>query len=136
KVNFPELLRQLGERATVRYEGGGDHQVPGWNMEMGGETKGVDGNILSGNVAQPAHETNRRDRNVGIHPVNAHVLPAMSEHLTLKSYSRSTAKTYLTEMAQYLRTLSSHAADQVTVEMIRRYFVYCREKLKLSENTL
>lgn len=136
KLNFPELLRQLGERATVRYEGGRDHQVPGLKIEKGGKTKGEDGKILSGKVAQPVNETNRRDRNVGIHPVNAHVLPAMSEHLTLKSYSRSTAKTYLNEMAQYLRTLRSHAADQVTVEMIRRYFVYCHEKLKLSENTL
>lgn len=78
----------------------------------------------------------RVDRNEGIEAVNSHVLPDMLQHLMLKSYSRSTIKTYLNEMAQYLRTLGGHSADQLSVEQIKRYLIYCAETLQLKENTL
>ena len=68
--------------------------------------------------------------------INAHVLPLMKQRLTLKAYSRSTIKTYLNEMAQLLQTIHFCSADALTPEHLRRYLVYCYEKLKLSENTL
>jgi integrase/recombinase XerD len=39
--------------------------------------------------------------------INAHVLPRMEEQLKLKSYSQSTIKTYLGEMAQLLQLLKN-----------------------------
>lgn len=71
-----------------------------------------------------------------IYAVNAHVLPAMKQHLKLKAYSASTCKTYLNEMSQLLLTLKSIPADELTVAHLKRYFVYCFEKLGLKENTL
>lgn len=68
--------------------------------------------------------------------VNAHVLPAMKQKLKLKAYSSSTAKTYVNEMAQLLQTIKNIPADELTPEHLRRYLVYCYEKLKLTENTL
>lgn len=71
-----------------------------------------------------------------ISPLNQHVLDSMEEFLKLKAYSRSTIKTYLNEMAQLLKALGNWPADDLTDAMIRRYLVYCYEKMKLSENTL
>jgi len=71
-----------------------------------------------------------------IHPVNAHILPLMKEQLQLKSYSASTARTYLQEMAQLLMKLNTIPADELTPENLKRYLVYCLEELKLKENTL
>ncbi len=75
-------------------------------------------------------------KNEKIHPVNAHVLPALHQHLKLKAYSPSTIKTYLGEMAQLLKTLQAIPAYQLTVDHLKRYFVYCFEKLGVKENTL
>jgi integrase/recombinase XerD len=71
-----------------------------------------------------------------IQAVNAHVLPAMQQMLTLKAYSSSTIKTYLNEMAQLLQTINNISADALTPEHLRRYLVYCCEKIQLTENTL
>jgi hypothetical protein len=71
-----------------------------------------------------------------IYAVNAHVLPKMSELIVLKGYSNKTKKTYLSEMSQLLQTLGNRAADLLTPELIKRYLVYCFEKLGLEENTL
>jgi len=68
--------------------------------------------------------------------VNAHVLEAMKQKLKLKAYSASTIKTYLNEMSQLLHTLKNIPADELTPEHLRRYLVYCYDKLKLRENTL
>jgi integrase/recombinase XerD len=76
----------------------------------------------------------------GIHlqisPVNIHVLPAMLQQLQLKSYSGSTIKTYMNELAHLVRLVGSRSVDALTEGEIKRYLVYCFEKLKLSENTL
>lgn len=72
----------------------------------------------------------------GIHMVNAHVLPAMRQKLKLKAYSVSTLKTYINEMAQLLKAVKNIPVDELTPEHLRRYLVYCYEKLKLTENTL
>ncbi|MCZ2459850.1 MAG: site-specific integrase [Chitinophagales bacterium] len=71
-----------------------------------------------------------------IHAINAHVLPAMKQRLRLKAYSESTIKTYLGEMTQLLLTLKNIPADDLTQEHLKRYFVFCFEKLRLTENTL
>lgn len=71
-----------------------------------------------------------------IHEVNAHVLPLMKERLQLKAYSPSTLRTYLNEMSQLLQTIGHIPADELKPEHLRRYLVYCLEKLGLTENTL
>lgn len=71
-----------------------------------------------------------------IQAVNAHVIPAMEQHLKLKAYSPSTIKTYLGEMTQLLTILKTIPADDLTQELLKRYLIYCYEKLKLTENTL
>ena len=71
-----------------------------------------------------------------IRPVNAHIIPAMQQHLTLKAYSPSTIKTYLNELTQLLCLLADIPADDLTPEHLKRYLVYCYERLRLSENTL
>mgnify|MGYP001195821751 CR=1 FL=1 len=71
-----------------------------------------------------------------IYAVNAHVLPAMEQYLKLKAYSASTRKTYLNEMTQLLLTLKNIPADELTASHLKRYFVYCFEKLGLKENTM
>lgn len=68
--------------------------------------------------------------------VNAHVLPAMEQHLKLKAYSASTTRTYLNEMAQLLTVLKDIPADQLTPSHLKRYLIFCFEKLRLKENTL
>ncbi len=67
---------------------------------------------------------------------NAHVISSMEQRLKLKGYSGSTIKTYLSEMTQLLRILKETPADDLSPEHLRRYFVYCLEKLKLTENGL
>jgi site-specific recombinase XerD len=71
-----------------------------------------------------------------IHAVNEHVLPAMRELLLLKAFSKSTIRTYLTEMAQLLYRLNNIPAEHLTPGHLKRYLVFCYEKLGLSENTL
>jgi len=71
-----------------------------------------------------------------IQSVNARVIPAMQQHLKLKAYSSSTIKTYLNEMAQLLQALRDIPADELKPEHLKRYLVYCYEKLQLKENTL
>ena len=71
-----------------------------------------------------------------IEPENAHVLPALVETLQLKAYSASTIKTYVNEITQLLVLLKHINADHLSVENLRRYMVYCKEKCGLKENTL
>jgi integrase/recombinase XerD len=71
-----------------------------------------------------------------ISAVNQHVLPAMREKLRLKAYSESTIRTYVNEMAQLLKVLGSIPADKLTEDHLKRYLLFCVEKLRLKENTL
>ena len=68
--------------------------------------------------------------------VNKQVLPAMEQLLKLKAYSASTIRTYLNEMSQLLAMLKDIPADELKPEHMKRYLVYCYEKLELKENTL
>lgn len=71
-----------------------------------------------------------------INPINLHVIELMRDYLILKAYSKSTMKTYLNEMHQFLYRLGNIAADELKPEHLKKYLVFCFEKLKLSENTL
>ncbi|MGH2552440.1 MAG: tyrosine-type recombinase/integrase, partial [Chitinophagaceae bacterium] len=71
-----------------------------------------------------------------IHEVNAHVLQNMKEHLILKSYSKSTIRTYLQEMTHLLSMLKNIPADQLKTEHLKRYMLYCSTELNLKENSL
>lgn len=68
--------------------------------------------------------------------VNTHILPLVRQALILKSYSESTVKTYINEIAQFLQSLGHHAADDFTTERLKSYLSYCARELQLSENTL
>ncbi|MDZ4810223.1 MAG: tyrosine-type recombinase/integrase [Bacteroidota bacterium] len=87
-------------------------------------------------IHQPVKKSVVLYKNVRIHPVNAHIIPATEQHLKLKAYSPSTIKTYLIELTQLLLLLKNIPADDLTPEHLKRYLVHCYEKLKLSENTL
>lgn len=71
-----------------------------------------------------------------IHNVNEHVLPAMLQLLQLKAYSRSTITTYTGEMSRFLIHIQQRCADTLIPADIKRYLVFCYEKLQLSENSL
>lgn len=69
-------------------------------------------------------------------PENLAALNRFMEQLTLKAYSPSTMKTYRNEFLQLLQVLKKKNVAELTPDDLRRYFVYCFEKLKLTENTL
>ncbi|MEO6718702.1 MAG: tyrosine-type recombinase/integrase [Ferruginibacter sp.] len=69
-------------------------------------------------------------------PINAGVLPKLQQQLILKAYSASTIRTYINEMSQLLQTIGNTSADSLNTGLLKRYLVYCFDKLKLSENTL
>src|SRR5438874_9211246 len=85
----------------------------------------------------PATSAQRpRSQRRRIADINKHVLPMMAQRLKLKAYSESTIRIYLSEMAQLLQTLGDIPADELTPEHLKRYLVYCYERLGLKENTL
>ena len=67
---------------------------------------------------------------------NLQALADFVEQLKLKSYSSSTIRTYRSEFLQLLILLKHKAVDDLTVNDLRRYFVYCADELHLTENTL
>jgi integrase/recombinase XerD len=71
-----------------------------------------------------------------ISAVNAHIIPGMHEHLKLKAYSASTIRTYLGEMKHLLGLLKDIPADELKAEHLKRYLLFCYEKLHVTENTL
>jgi len=71
-----------------------------------------------------------------LHPVNQVALLALVETLQLKAYSPSTISTYRSEFAQLLYLLKDKYVAEISTERLRKYFLYCLETLKLSENTL
>jgi integrase/recombinase XerD len=71
-----------------------------------------------------------------IHSVNVQAFLTMREELILRGYSPNTQKVYLSEFFQFLSILKQHSAQNLPVEKIRSYLVYCSERLKLKEATL
>lgn len=71
-----------------------------------------------------------------IHSVNQPALQKYIETLQLKGYSLNTITTYRNEFAQLLYMLKSTNVNEIDSERLRKYFLYCANTLKLSENTL
>ena len=67
---------------------------------------------------------------------NLQALEKFIEQLKLKAYSPSTISTYRNEFLQLLQLLKNKPVSELTTNELRRYFVYCYEKLGLTENTL
>lgn len=72
----------------------------------------------------------------GLSENNLQALEKFIEQLKLKSYSPSTITTYRNEFLQLLQLLNKKNVAELTVDELRRYFVYCHDKLQLTENTL
>jgi site-specific recombinase XerD len=71
-----------------------------------------------------------------ISDVNQPALDALREKLLLKSYSRNTQRTYYYEFAQLLYVLKNHPVNELTPERLKDYFLYCVEKLKITESQM
>lgn len=82
-------------------------------------------------------ESNTLKNKLGkIAKVNAHVLPSMEMILKLKGYSSATIHTYSAEMKRFLELVGNNAIDELTNLDLKRYFLYCHDILKLTENTI
>jgi site-specific recombinase XerD len=68
--------------------------------------------------------------------VNKSALNALRERLILKGYSRNTQRTYYYEFAQFLYLLGDHDVNGMDESRIRSYFLYCAEKLKMTESQI
>lgn len=71
-----------------------------------------------------------------IHSVNMPALQRLQEQIVLKGYSENTLRTYTLEFAQLLYILQAHPVDELTPERLRSYFLYCHQRLKLSESEI
>ena len=71
-----------------------------------------------------------------IHPNNQLAIHAFTETLQLKAYSPNTIKTYRNEFAQLLYLLNDKNVNELDATRLCSYFLYCINKLKLTENTL
>ena len=71
-----------------------------------------------------------------IHLVNLPEFNRFQEHLLMKRYSQNTMRTYSVEFAQLLYLLKSFPVQELSPERLRSYFLYCHEKLKLSESEI
>ena len=67
---------------------------------------------------------------------NKEALQQFGRQLVLKSYSKSTIRTYDNEFRQFLQTIKDKPANSFTVSRLKDYFEYCYSKLHLSENTM
>jgi len=72
----------------------------------------------------------------GIYPVNQEAVSMMRKQLQLKAYSSSTIRTYINELSAFLSILGPVSAASLTPTRLSDYFLYCLNKLRLSENTL
>lgn len=69
-----------------------------------------------------------------VHEVNRKALDKLVEQLTLSGYSSNTIKTYSQEFIQLLVLLKAFPVSDLSQERLRSYFLYCIQKLRLSEN--
>ena len=67
---------------------------------------------------------------------NLNALETYLQQLKLKAYSPSTIRTYRGEFLALLNLLKARDVSTLTVEELRRYFLYCMEKEHLSEATI
>ena len=74
--------------------------------------------------------------NKRVSPRNNGEYEKFKQQLQLKAYSASTIRTYCNELSVLLQVLGNKDVKQLTPDDLKRYMVYCSEKLGLSENTL
>ncbi len=67
---------------------------------------------------------------------NRKALDRYVQQLILSGYSPNTIKTYSQEFIQLLVLLKSLPVNELTPERLRSYFLYCIQKLQLSENLI
>ena len=67
---------------------------------------------------------------------NRDALQQFNRLLILKSYSKSTIRTYDNEFRQFLQTIKDKPANSFTVSRLKDYLEYCLNTLHLSEATL
>jgi integrase/recombinase XerD len=132
KLAFEKLKTAVGNTATI------DTSSLKKYLEEKKKTKSPANSVIKKPVNLPAKNIQSQQLKpiAGISPINKHVLPAMEQLLKLKAFSPSTIRTYLNEMTQLLQTIKDIPADELTPELLKRYLVYCYEKLQLKENTL
>jgi site-specific recombinase XerD len=99
----------------------------------------VDGNIENNNIrpketATPKLPSKRKLPQVS--DMNQSALDVFREKLLLKSYSRHTQRTYYYEFAQLLYVLKNHPVSKLTPERLKDYFLYCVEKLQMTESQM
>ncbi len=73
---------------------------------------------------------------ISLHKINAINQPAMLkllEELQLRARSPNTINTYRIEFAQLLCLLKTNHVDALDTETLRSYFLYCMQKLKMTE---
>jgi integrase/recombinase XerD len=71
----------------------------------------------------------------GLCEANKFALAKFEQHLSLKSYSTSTIRTYRNEFLQLLQILKNKAVDTLTPEDLKRYMVWAVETKGISEHT-
>ncbi|MDR0630561.1 MAG: phage integrase N-terminal SAM-like domain-containing protein [Holosporales bacterium] len=71
-----------------------------------------------------------------VSPINQPALDKLRELLLLKGYSKNTQPTYYYEFAQFLYLLRDHDVNELDEDRIRSYFLYCAEKLSMTESQI
>ena len=59
-----------------------------------------------------------------------------NKEVKIESFQFIHYSSYLNEMAQLLTAIKEIPAEVLTPELLKRYLIYCYEKLHLKENTL
>lgn len=67
---------------------------------------------------------------------NIEALQNLIDLLKLKAYSPNTIRTYKNEFGIFLQIIKSRTAPSITPHELKRYLLYCLDKLKLTENTV
>lgn len=80
---------------------------------------------------QVKHVVNKR-----VSEKNSREFETFKQQLQLKAYSASTIRTYCNEFSVLLQVLGNKDVKDFTPDELKRYMVYCSEKLGLSENTM
>lgn len=83
-----------------------------------------------------AASQSKAEKIVGLSNNNKEQLQLYIAQMTLQKLSSSTITTYRNEFLQLLQLLKTKNVQDITAADLKRYMLYCTEKLKLSENTL
>lgn len=67
---------------------------------------------------------------------NREALQQLIDLLKLKAYSPNTIRTYKNEFGIFLQAIKSRTAQSISPGELKRYLLYCLDKLKLTENTV